>query len=236
MNDEHSYIDDLLPGYALDALDTAEREQVRRHLDRCPQCRQMAESDRAAADCLAFAVAPLRPPMRLKARLIGHVVLERGHVTASAPAPLTAQGRPVRRLPGWLLAAALAPWVLVAGLGAEMMMSHAGATAPGMTVARLDGKNGASGRMAMMKDGASALLTVTRLPALPPHMMYVCWLERHGAMEPVLAFHAMSRTDDAMVMLRSAHPLGQYTAVDISMETTAHPLRPTGTLLATGKL
>lgn len=236
MNDEHSYIDDLLPGYVLDALDAAEQERVRRHLDLCPECRQMAESDRAAAGFLAFAVAPLRPPTRLKARLIGHIVLESGSATARTPAPVMSQGGLTRRLPGWLLVAALVPWVLVAGLGAEMMISHSSATAPGMTVARLDGKNGASGRMALTKDGTSALLTVMRLPALPPHMMYVCWLERHGAMEPVTAFHAMSSADDAVVMLRTTHPLREYSAVDISMETTARPPHPTGTLLATGRL
>ena len=232
MNDEHSYVDELLPGYVLDALDGAEQDMVRRHLDLCPECRQMAASDRAAAEYLAFAPPPRYPPAHLKAQLIGHIVLERGGATAHE----AISGRPARRLPGWLLAVALVPWVLVAGLGAEMMMSHSGATAPGMTVARLDGKNGASGRMAMTKDGASALLSVMRLPALPAHMMYVCWLERHGVMEPVTAFHAMSGAHDAVVMLRATHPLGEYSAVDISMETTARPPHPTGTVLATGRL
>lgn len=235
MNDDHTDIDELLPGYVLGALDTAEQARVRRHVESCPACWQMAESDRIAVEHLAFAVPPQRPPSHLKAGMIGRIVLE----GAGTPAP--AQGQypvPARRVPGWMVAAALVPWILVAGLGAEMMMSGTGKSTPtpAMTVARLSGKHGAFGQMAMTKNGTSALLTVTRLPALPPHMMYVCWLERQGTMEPVKGFYSTSNANDAIVMLRAPQPLGDYSEVGISMETISRPPRPTGTLLAVGKL
>lgn len=230
MNDEHTYVDqELLPGYALDALDDAEREQVARHLERCPPCRDTAADDRAAVDQIGFALPPRRPPARLKAQVIGQIVLQ-GAGAAEAPSERRAGPRYV---PTWLVAAAILPWAVVAALGMEMMVMAGHAPTPELNVANLSGRHGAMGELTMMKDSPTAALALAHLPALPPHMMYVCWLGHAGTMEPIKAFRTRRNGDAAFVRLRATHPLRDYHTIGVSMEATPHPRRPTGTFLAT---
>src|SRR4051794_37113805 len=51
---DHDQIADLLGAYALDAVDPDEAEEVARHLETCPRCRQEVDEHREAAATLAF--------------------------------------------------------------------------------------------------------------------------------------------------------------------------------------
>jgi anti-sigma-K factor RskA len=66
----HDELRDLVPIYALDALDGDEELEVRGHLETCQPCRMLLESDVQAAASLALAADPVTPPAALRSRLM----------------------------------------------------------------------------------------------------------------------------------------------------------------------
>ena len=82
----------LLTGaYALDAVDDAERDRIRRHLARCPACAQEARSLREAATRMALAAAE-PPPPQLREKVMAAVVQTRQQAPAGEPGPLARKG------------------------------------------------------------------------------------------------------------------------------------------------
>jgi anti-sigma-K factor RskA len=66
----HDEVRDLVPIYALDALDGDEELEVRSHLEACQPCRMLLESHVQAAASLALAAEPVTPPAALRSRLM----------------------------------------------------------------------------------------------------------------------------------------------------------------------
>ncbi len=147
-----------------------------------------------------------------------------------------------RRMPGWLLAAAIVPWLLVAALGIGLAQAlhrpspSSPSSPPNLVVAQVGGLRGTVGRLAMTARDSSAFLMLTHVPSSPDHTAYVCWLERAGRMEQTCAFQQTGAHDDAWVMLRASHPMREYGRVVVTLETRPLPERPTGTVLASGYL
>jgi anti-sigma factor RsiW len=56
--------------YALDALDEPDRQLFESHLARCERCRANIAGLTAIASSLALAIAPVPPPVRLRARIL----------------------------------------------------------------------------------------------------------------------------------------------------------------------
>ncbi|MBI3967041.1 MAG: anti-sigma factor [Chloroflexi bacterium] len=67
---DHREYEELLAAYALDALDPAELESVRVHLDECPVCQAEAEILRRTAGSLALVLSPVAPAPALRSRLL----------------------------------------------------------------------------------------------------------------------------------------------------------------------
>lgn len=66
----HDEILELIPAYALDALDEQEAARVKAHLPNCSQCRRALEDYRRVGEGLARAVAQVDPPRTLQARTL----------------------------------------------------------------------------------------------------------------------------------------------------------------------
>jgi hypothetical protein len=66
----HDDLRDLVPIYALDALDGDEELEIRSHLEACQSCRLLLESHVQAAASLALAAEPVPPPAALRSRLM----------------------------------------------------------------------------------------------------------------------------------------------------------------------
>ena len=65
---------ELLPAYALDALDAAERAGLEAHLrSRCDPCRRELVRLRRDVEALAGSPAPIAPPRRSRRRLVAAV-------------------------------------------------------------------------------------------------------------------------------------------------------------------
>jgi anti-sigma-K factor RskA len=66
----HDEIQDLIPAYALDAVNDADRALVERHLPQCDVCNGVFASYRQVADWLPYAVPLVDPPADLKYRVL----------------------------------------------------------------------------------------------------------------------------------------------------------------------
>ena len=65
----HSQTRDLLPGYALGALEVREREELEEHLQGCSACNQLAQEQMEVAVLLASRITEAAPPPGLKGRV-----------------------------------------------------------------------------------------------------------------------------------------------------------------------
>ncbi len=68
-----NYVQELLPGYALNALDAVEAAGVEEHLDSCPLCTRAFRLEIESVTLLAEAAGPSAPPDRLKSRLFARI-------------------------------------------------------------------------------------------------------------------------------------------------------------------
>jgi anti-sigma-K factor RskA len=91
---------ELLPGYALHALDPDEVKPLEKHLRTCADCRASLEEYRAVSEGLLFAVPQQAPPPRVRARLIASLAAER-------PQTVPAFARRARPNWQWVLGLAL---------------------------------------------------------------------------------------------------------------------------------
>lgn len=66
----HDELRELVPIYALDALDGDEELEVRRHVDTCDACRATLEDTQVVTGALALAAPPVPPPAALRARVL----------------------------------------------------------------------------------------------------------------------------------------------------------------------
>src|SRR3989442_8472154 len=90
----HDELRQLVPIYALDALEGDEELEVRSHLDVCPICRDALDAHVQAAGNLALFVEPVQPPPDLRRRLL-EAMAGSGQAEPAEPRPNVA-GRPLR--------------------------------------------------------------------------------------------------------------------------------------------
>ena len=66
---DHRQARELLPGYALGALEEGEREELLAHLQSCAACYQLAQEQVEVAAMLDSDIAGADPPSDLRARI-----------------------------------------------------------------------------------------------------------------------------------------------------------------------
>ena len=86
------HVDDLVAGYALGALDTAEREAVDRHVLFCDRCADLLAEDVRTTGMLPFLATRHTPSPDIKATLFARI--EHAQRAASAAQVPTRRGRP----------------------------------------------------------------------------------------------------------------------------------------------
>jgi len=121
-----SEVVDSLGAYALDALDSDEREVIDAHLAVCPACSVALAEFTRTADALAFAVVPIQPSPELRARVMTSAGLSGVRESEPEPVSIAAarEAKAKRRAPAWLLpvvsAAAAVLLVAVGVLGVAL--------------------------------------------------------------------------------------------------------------------
>ena len=176
---EHERLEDLIPAYALGALDPAERAEVESRLAADPEAQRLLVEYEQIAAQLAFAV-PARPaPAHLTDDLRRRLADRR------------AEARPPRQ--GTIPARYLLPLaaLLVLAVGVIMILSQPPpAAGPAQVFATLqaqgqarrfavvpgEGQEGVTGELVAAPDGTRAVIQVWQLPAIPPDQTFQLWL------------------------------------------------------------
>jgi anti-sigma-K factor RskA len=223
----HERYRDDLAAHALGALGGREEAALRRHLEECDECRTHLRWLRPAVDLLPRTVEQLEPPPGLRERLMATV-------RADVPALGRAEpGRPARRRPWqalWRPAIAVgAVALLLAGAVGGYLLREPDESTQVTAVEPLAGA--ASGTLERRDD--SAILTMSRLPALRRGDVYQVWVQRGNEMEPSSLFVPRGdRSAEAAV----PGPLEGADAVLVTREPRGGSRRPTSQPLLRAEL
>lgn len=156
--------------YALGALEPAEAEQFRAHMDTCVVCRDEVMAFQQVADALPMA-APQQPvPRGLRRRVLGQVHEEARAASRAAPS------RRRVLMPRPALAGGLAAALAVATAGVIALASGGSGTAARVIAASV-------GHAELRLADGHAELVVNKLPQPASGHIYEVWLQR-GAAEP----------------------------------------------------
>lgn len=171
--------------YAVGALEPAEAEAFRLHLETCAKCRAELDAFTAVVDALPLSAPQYRAPRRLRRRVMNEV---------KADLDLIAAPQRRVRLPRPALAALCAAALAGAGLlGAELAAGPAG-PATHVYAASV-------GNAAVRVSGDHAELIVRRLPQPGPGKIYEVWLKRGAKLQPAHALFGVDRAGRGTVVV-----------------------------------
>lgn len=189
---DHDMFESLVAAYVLGACDADDVEAARSHIERCPECRELARRLSSAAGALPMAAGEVPAPAGLRQRILAAAAA--GPPRGAAPGaarkvlPLPSQKRaeaPPRRSwrPGWLpssgYAAAVAALAIgLVGLGAwNVSLQTQLNQKPALY--RLLGSGslaGAQGSVTSLSREGITFATFQDLPQAPAGKVYQVWL------------------------------------------------------------
>jgi anti-sigma-K factor RskA len=236
------HVTDLIPAYALDILDQAEKEGVAAHLDRCVACQMELRAYRAVVEILPDTLPPRDPPLRLRAAILQKAAEQ--EILAQSKrsngwAWLTRPLKPVVGLVGLVLIMALA------GLNLSLwqQVQHP-AMAPVPTSVPSDfhlvrmtaPQNGtATGLLVISDEGNFGTLVVDGLTTLDAAQQYQLWLVKDGKRTSGGVFSVLD-TGYGVLKIDSPMPLIQYQSFGITIEPAGGSPGPTGPKVLGGSL
>lgn len=180
-----AHVTELLPAYALGALDEADINLVASHLASCTICRAELDSFETVVEQLALSAPEASPSPDLKRRLLARVKSLPGtkQVRTEASRPSLLQ----RLMPVWGVVSLLLVFALTTT--SLLLWQHTSdvrvLTGPlGMRAIALDNNLDTaprgSGFVIVSADGQNGVLVVDALPELAPSQQYQSWLIRDG--------------------------------------------------------
>ena len=223
--------DDLVGGYALDALSAPEAPDVEAHLESCLEHRKMADELRDTVSLLALSVDERDPSPGLRDR-----VIQSGRSSASEPVgtgevdPVVVPIRRAPRLPRW------APQPALVGMAATVLLAVGIGIFAGHRLGQ--SKNlGSSQSIAYQFTGGllaptaqanlvylplrrHALLAVKGLPPLGPGHVYEMWLVNRGGIPTDVG---ISAAPDGQITAQMDTDLSRYRQFAITVEPRERP-------------
>lgn len=244
----HDDVIELLPAYALGALDEDERRLVEEALASDPDVRALlAEYEAGAASLVAL--APLREaPEHLRADLQARLAARRA--VTPPPTPLE---QPRREPRWWLMAAAALVVILGAGIIAVLLLHEEDEpppVTPGMgngasLYTELAEQDGAlwydvmpteldpdvSGALVVSPEGDRAVIRLEDLPPLSPDEVFQLWLVDADGQRIDGGLFRQSEDDATYIEVPLAAPIDRYLRFGASLEPAGgspFPDKPTG--------
>jgi anti-sigma-K factor RskA len=238
----------LIPAYALEALDDHERAEVEAWLQHDAEAQAILADYRAAANALV-ALAPYRPaPAHLQDDLRRRLAVESNQPFAANPiTPGTARRSPQRFRRAWLMAAALLVMIL---FGLVIMRFSTDDTSSTLSAkelyVQLQTQSGARqydlvpgevdqavwGNLLISANGTQGVLCMWKLPRIANDQTFQMWLiDTSGARTSGGLFRAAMSEDALYVQVRFERPPTTYQSVGVSLEPAGgspYPNRPSG--------
>jgi len=210
-------IHELTAGYALDALDPAEREAFERHLAGCEQCQEELATFWEVTSALAVAADGPAPSAGLRERILADARAEEQTVV-----PLESR----RRLSPVLVSVTAIAAAVAIGLGiysislsgqlddtkAALTAQESAAAVLADPTATTVALQSGSGRLVVDADGA-AVLVLDDLAAAPAGKTYQAWVV--AGQTPVSAGIFDTTDDQAIVSIPQVVPNGAVVAVTV---------------------
>lgn len=237
---QEGHVGDLLPGYALGCLDSAEERQVAAHLENCDHCRLELRRYTWVVDELPLALEMSAPPAELKDR-----ILRRARRLGQPDVhPVSAWQRFLdalhRSASAWGLASLALVFILAISnlllwqrLG--MVESAGGETLRTVALVGAAFAPDATGKLVISRDGEYGVLVVDGLPGLEESQQYQLWLIRDGQRTSGGVF-SVNPEGYGMLYIQSPNPLVSYQAVGITIEPAGGSPGPTGEKVLGGDL
>ena len=231
-----NHVQELLPVFALDALEGDETVQASEHLAACPACRAELAAFQAVADQLPLAVPDAAPAADLKQRLMARVQPSRPAVPAAAPRapwwqPLADWMR--RAMPAWGAVSV----VLIVALSVSNLLLWQRATRSNVTpqpgamrtmgIQGTDAAPDAIGTVVIDADGDHGALVVDGLPLLDVDHQYQVWLIKDGQQTSGGIF-SVDEEGYGVHWLSAPQPLSSYDALGVTIEPAGGSPGPTG--------
>ena len=222
----HERYRDDLAAYALGALEEPEAAELRRHLADCDACRMQLQSLQSAVELLPRSVEQLGPPAGLGKRLMAIVRAEardasRARVESAEPKRWRDWGILL-----WRPATAVAASTLLIVGAAGGYLLHESDDPGSVVTARPSPAAPSNVAGTLERADGSAILTMSRLPALPPNEVYEVWVKHDRTLEPSSLF--VSRRDGTAEAAVPG-PLDDADAVLVTREPrggSRHPTSP----------
>lgn len=228
-------IHELTAGYALDALDPAERDEFERHLAGCDQCQSDLASFWEVTSALAVAADGPAPSLGLRDRIVAEARAEKQTVV-----PLDSR----RRLSPVLASVTAIAAAVAIGLGvysislngrldtsrqALTVQQNAAAILADPNASKVALESGA-GRV-VVDDNGAAVLVLDDLAAAPAGKTYQAWIVEGDKQVSVGTFDTTDKR--AVVPIRQAVPSGAV--IGVTVEKAGGASSPTLPMLAASR-
>ena len=250
MSSDHQDLRDLLPAYALGALDPDEQRAVEAHLSTCESCQQELERCQELSSGLLLAAPPVAPPSRLRQGLQAQL--------AAGRAPRRAPARPTGlwpRVGGWALGLAAIALIVLNVLTYQQLQAlqtqqstlaqqlDVSQTAlalisqPGSRTLPVSGDSGGGGSFIVGQASTTGVLFAQGLTVLQPSQTYQIWLiDADG--KPVSAglFRLEPGQRFVTLLILSDRPITDFAGLGVTIEPLGGVPQPTGPLVLTSDL
>jgi anti-sigma-K factor RskA len=239
MLNEHQVIE-MLPAYALEALEVDEAGQVEAHLAECETCRAELRALQAITDDLPLAIEEIKPPAGIHERLMARIETPAATALSSdqssrwqhliavfrRPRAMAYSQLALLSLVVILLISNFLLWQQVKGLesssGPDRMLAiHLDST--GLIPA-------ADGILNISADGLSGAIILDQLPQLDEEQQYQLWLVKDGQRTGA-ALISVDELGYGGNRVRAPQPLFNYSWAEITIETAGGSPQPTSDII-----
>ena len=249
---QHDDLFELIPAYALGALDPDEQSRFEAWLRDHPDAQILLDEYRQMADHLVV-MAPVQPaPQRLQADLRARLAADRAAASPAAPAPprasLSANGRVLWLNRRWRQVATLAAaaiLLIIVGVLALRPESSPPQENPAQAYARIASEDNAgwfdvvpgdvtdtvTGDLVVTPDGSEAVIRVAQLPSIDQDQTFQLWLVDDSGSRVSGGLFRPGTDDATYIRVPLDRPLADYQAFGVSLEPDGgSPLKdaPTG--------
>lgn len=237
----HDEVREMLPAYAIGALDRDEAAKADAHLASCDSCPALLEEYRSVAAGLAVSVPVARPPRNLKARTM--------HRALSGEKPSAAIRQVARAEPprfrSWfvtgLVTAALVFALAALGMNVwqdlelgrqikaqrDMLTVLAYEQGTAQIVRGTNQAPDAVGRLYLDIDSSVAALVTVNMPPLPANRVYQVWLTAADGHKASGGVFQVDPEGNGLLLVRAPQSLNNYAQVGVTPEPAGGSSAPT---------
>jgi anti-sigma-K factor RskA len=238
---QETHVLELLPAYALDSLEEAEKRHVDEHLTSCYVCRAELRAYQDVTGQIALMAPEALPSAELRSRLAERIrglkpTSARSAARQPSRVPLVRRLMPVGAAMGLVLITVLALsnlllWQRLNDL--EVLAGPLGMRA--VTLQNTQAAPQASAFVVISSDGEHGVLVVDELPELDPGSEYQLWLVR-GEQIISAAVFSVDETGYRGLRIEAPESLLQYSAVRVTIEPAGGSPQPAGAEVLNGSL